>query len=53
MHMLWRASRWLFAIALACATGIVPGCASMGGGGGGMHYDWLFDASPLEISISL
>ena len=33
----WR----LVALALACAPGIVPSCASMGGGG--MRYDLLSD----------
>jgi len=52
MRMLWRASGWLLAMALACSAGILPSCASMGGGGGGMHYDVLFDTSLLGALIS-
>ena len=51
MTTLWRISRWLVAVALASATGILPSCASMGGGG--MRYDALFLTSPPEASASL
>jgi len=37
MKKILAISRWLAAIAMAGTMGIVPGCASMGGGGG-MHY---------------
>ena len=38
MSMICRTLRWFTTVALACATGILPSCASMGGGGGGMRY---------------
>ena len=50
MNRLWRISRWLVAMALAAATGILPSCASMGGGG--MRYDSLFLTSPPEAELS-
>jgi hypothetical protein len=37
MKTILRIFRWLAAMALAGSMGIVPGCATMGGGGG-MHY---------------
>jgi hypothetical protein len=50
MTMLWRVSRWLVAMAMAFSAGILPSCASMGGGG--MRYDTLFITSPAEASVS-
>jgi hypothetical protein len=50
MNALRRISRWLVAMALAAATGILPSCAVMGGGGGGMRYDTLFFTSAPEAS---
>ena len=38
MNMIYRTFRWFAAIALVCTAGILPSCASMGGGGGGMKY---------------
>lgn len=49
MRVLWRISGWLVAMALASATGFLPSCASMGGGG--MRYDALFSTSPPETSV--
>jgi hypothetical protein len=43
MRTVLRITRWLVAIVTACAVGILPSCASMGGGG--MKYDVLFDSS--------
>jgi hypothetical protein len=52
MHMIYRTFRWFAAIALACTTGILPSCASMGGGGGGMKYV-VSDPIPMEQSRSM
>lgn len=43
MRTALRISKWFAAIATACAMGILPSCASMGGGG--MRYDLLSDPS--------
>jgi hypothetical protein len=32
MSILFRTFRWLATVALACAMGVLPSCASMGGG---------------------
>ena len=39
MKTMRRICRWLATLAMVSAAGIVPSCASMGGGG--MHYDIL------------
>lgn len=33
MRTCWRKFRWAIAMALACAVGSLPSCASMGGSG--------------------
>ncbi len=38
MEPIRRISRWVIAVALAYAVGMLPSCASMGGG---MRYDLL------------
>ena len=45
-----RVSRWVIAVAMAYAVGMLPSCASMGGG---MRYDLLPNllATMGEISI--
>lgn len=45
MKIIHRICRWLAALAMASAAGIVPSCASMGGGG--MHYDIL--SGPSDV----
>lgn len=42
--------RWFVAMATACAVGILPSCASMGGGG--MKYDVLFDPSVISAETT-
>lgn len=48
--MIFRTFRWLTAIALACSAGMLPSCAFMGGGGGGMRYV-SFDPIPIEQGL--
>jgi hypothetical protein len=47
MKMIYRTFRWFAATALACTVGVLPSCASMGGGGGGMKYV-VSDPIPME-----
>lgn len=42
--------RWVVALAMAYAVGILPSCASMGGGG--MRYDLLLDPPSLAGELS-
>jgi hypothetical protein len=50
MSMIYRTFTWLTAVALACTAGILPSCASMGGGG--MKYA-VSDPIPIEQSVSM
>ena len=52
VNMIYRIFRWFAAIALVCTAGILPSCASMGGGGGGMKYV-VSDPIPMEQSRSM
>ena len=52
MSMMRRTARWLSTLALVCTTGILPSCASMGGGGGGMRYV-VTDPTPIEQGLSI
>ena len=52
MGMMRRTVRWIIIVAMAYTTGILPSCASMGGGGGGMRYA-IFDPIPIEQGISI
>jgi hypothetical protein len=52
MSMICRTFSWLATVALACSAGILPSCASMGGGGGGMKYV-VSDPIPIEQGISM
>jgi hypothetical protein len=52
MSMMHRTSRWFTIVALACTTGILPSCASMGGGGGGMRYV-VSDPISIEQGLSI
>ncbi len=51
MSVLCRTFRWFTTIALACAAGFLPSCASMGGGGG-MKYV-VSDPIPIEQGLSI
>ena len=48
MSIMQRAARWITVVMLACTTGILPSCASMGGGGGGMRDSVLEPTSSAE-----
>jgi hypothetical protein len=48
MRPVLRLVSWIVAVLLAGSAGMVPGCASMGGG---MHYG--LDAPPQEVSALL
>lgn len=50
MNMIRRAFGWLTLAALACSAGILPSCASMGGGG--MKY-LAADPAPADQHISI
>ena len=52
MKIALRISRGLAAIGLAAAAGILPSCAFMGGGGGGMRYDAWSLISPAGASAA-
>ena len=52
MSLIGRTFRWFATVALACTAGILPSCASMGGGGGGMRYA-VSDPIPIEQGISM
>jgi len=51
MNMIYRTFRWFAAIAFVCTAGILPSCASMGGGGG-MKYV-ASDPIPMEQSRAM
>jgi hypothetical protein len=48
--MICRTFRWVTIVALACSAGILPSCASMGGGG--MKY-LAADPIPIDQSLSI
>jgi hypothetical protein len=50
MCIMARTLRWFAAVALAYTTGILPSCASMGGGG--MRYV-VSDPIPIEQGLSI
>jgi hypothetical protein len=50
MSTICRTFRWVTIVALGCSTGILPSCASMGGGGGVMRYA-VADPIPIEQGI--
>ena len=50
MRMICRIFRWFTIVALACSAGILPSCASMGGGG--MRYV-ASDPTPIQQSLSM
>ena len=51
MKSMRRICRWLATLALVSAAGIVPSCASMGGGG--MHYDMLSGQDAIAATGSI
>jgi hypothetical protein len=51
MKPIRRISKWVVALAMTSAIGILPSCASMGGGG--MHYDLLPTTSTVGEVISI
>lgn len=48
MQTIRRVTRFIAAMAMACAVGNLPGCATMGGG---MKYTWLPDTSSIAGDI--
>jgi hypothetical protein len=50
MNMIRHAFRWLTIVALACSAGVLPSCASMGGGG--MKY-LASDPAPIDQRVSI
>jgi hypothetical protein len=51
MKVVRRIAKWVIALAMTSAIGMVPSCASMGGGG--MHYDLLPTTSAVGETISI